>query len=446
MSRTALADRLPEVLRTRNFALYFTGQSLSILGDAVVPVALAFAVLDLGLGVTDLGLVLAAGIVPSVLFVLLGGVVADRIERRRLMLGCDLVRCCSQAAQGVLLITGHTTLLSLVLLQLVWGTAAAFFRPASTGFVAEVVASRQLPQANGLVGLSDNIAYTIGPALSGVLVGLFSPGSALIADAATFAASALALALTRAVRPAADPAHRQSAPRNTVERAAEHAPSLTQSLLEGWKEFSSRTWLWSLVLWSAGYSLLALPSVLVLGPAVAKAHLGGAPSWAAIAACSGLGAVVGGVVALRYRPRYLLRATFVPLGFYGLQLVALAVPTGTAVIAVAALLGGIGVAMFNVYFYTAIQQQIPLSLMSRVASYEWLGSTALLPVGQALIGPVAAATSTSGVLLVAGGWMLVSPAILYLIRSARTLQAVGDEPEPWADRQNRPTCVPERTG
>ncbi|WP_030274003.1 MFS transporter, partial [Streptomyces sp. NRRL B-24484] len=407
--------RIPEVLHNRNFALYYTGQSLSILGDAIVPVALAFAVLDLGRGAGALGLVLAAGIAPGVLLVLVGGVVADRIERRRLMVACDLVRFGSQAAQGVLLWTGHATLLSLVLLQLVWGTAAAFFRPASTGLVAEWVESDRLQQANGLVGLSDNLAYTVGPAVAGVLIAVFSPGAALLADALTFAASAVALSLARpAVRTAAT--------------AAEASAPVLRGLAEGWQEFRSRTWLWSMVLWAATFHLLALPSVLVLGPAVAKSDLGGASAWAAIAACSGLGAVVGGVIALRYRPRYLLRATFVPLGLYGLQLVALALPARTAVVAAAALVGGVGVAMFNVYFYTALQQHIPLPVMSRVASYEWLGSIALLPVGQALVGPVAAATSVPGVLLVAGGWMLVSPVVLYLIRSARDLRAVDEAP------------------
>ncbi|MEU2629178.1 MFS transporter [Kitasatospora sp. NPDC007106] len=412
--------RIPEVLHNRNFALYYTGQSLSVLGDAIVPVALAFAVLDLGRGAGALGLVLAAGIAPGVLLVLVGGVVADRIERRRLMVACDLVRFGSQAAQGVLLWTGHATLLSLVLLQLVWGTAAAFFRPASTGLVAEWVEPDRLQQANGLVGLSDNLAYTVGPAVAGVLIAVFSPGAALLADALTFAASAVALSLAR-------PAARTAA--RTAANAAEASASVLRGLAEGWQEFRSRTWLWSMVLWAATFHLLALPSVLVLGPAVAKSDLGGASAWAAIAACSGLGAVVGGVIALRYRPRYLLRATFVPLGLYGLQLVALAVPARTAVVAAAALVGGVGVAMFNVYFYTALQQHIPLPVMSRVASYEWLGSIALLPVGQALVGPVAAATSVPGVLLVAGGWMLVSPVVLYLIRSARELRAVDDSPQ-----------------
>lgn len=402
--------RVPAVLHNRNFRRYYTGQSLSILGDGIVPVALAFAVLTVGGSASQLGLVLAAGILPSILFVLVGGVVADRVERRRLMIVCDVARCLSQALQGVLLLTGHSNVAVIIALQLVWGSGSAFFRPASTGLVAEIVPATGLQQANGLLGLSENIAYTIGPAISGVLVATAGPGTALVADALTFAASAGALALVRTRIAATDTQQRTS---------------MLADLRDGWQAFRSRAWLWSMVLWAGSFHLIALPSMLVLGPAVARAHLGGAPAWATIATGSGLGAIVGGVIALRYHPRYLLRASFLPLGLYGLALLALADPMPTPYIAVAAVLGGIGVAMFNVYFYTAIQQQVPLSSLSRVASYDWLGSIATLPVGMALIGPVAAATSTGAVLVVAGAWMLVSPALLYAVRSARTLEAVS---------------------
>lgn len=423
-ARRRPSERIPAALRHRDFRLYYAGQSLSIVGDAIVPVALAFAVLTFGGSASDLGLVLAAGIVPSVLFVLAGGVIADRVERRRMMLTCDAVRVLSQALQGVLLLAGHTNIVTIIVLQFVWGTASAFFRPASTGMVAEIVPTAGLQQANGLLGLSENLAYTVGPAISGVLVAAVGPGTALLADAVTFAASAIALLFirTRIAGGAGSPEPRES---------------MITDLKDGWQAFRSRTWLWSMVLWAGTFHLLALPAMLVLGPAVASAHLGGAPAWAAIATGSGLGAIIGGVIALRYHPRYLLRASFLPLGLYGLALLALAIPTSTAYITAAAVLGGIGVAMFNVYFYTAIQQQVPLAALSRVASYEWLGSIATLPVGMALIGPVAAFTSTSAVLIVAGVWMLLSPALLYAVRTARTLTAVG-EPDPAAEARLEP--------
>ena len=403
--------RVPDVLRERNFLSYFVGQGLSQLGDAILPVALAFAVLDLTGSPSALGLVLAAGFVPGVVFLLVGGVLADRVQRRRLMVVCDVVRAGSQVTQGVLVLTGDATLVSLIALQLVWGTAAAFFRPASTGLVAEMVEPGRLSQANGMIALTDSIAYTVGPAIAGVLIAVASPGVAIVADGVTFAASAVALLLIRVPRLVATPAGEPS--------------SLLRDLRAGWHEFSSRSWLWTMVAWAATFNLLALPAMIVLGPVVAHERLGGAPAWAAISACSGLGAVIGGVVGIRLRSRYVLRPAFLPLGLYGLPLLLLAIPSPVPLIAAAAVLAGIGVAMFNVFLATAMQQQIPLSALSRVSAYDWLCSIALVPVGQAAIGPVAELTSVPAVLVVAAAWMLFSPLVLYSARAARDLPATA---------------------
>lgn len=404
--------RVPDVLRQRNFLSFFTGQALSQLGDAILPVAMAFAVLDLTGSPSALGLVLAAGFAPGVVFLLLGGVLADRVQRRRLMVACDVLRFASQLTQGVLVLTGEATLVSLIALQLVWGTAAAFFRPASTGIVAEMVKPAKLNQANGLIALSDSIAYTVGPAIAGVILAVASPGVAIVADGLTFAASAVALLLIRL-------------PRATPAAAAEGS-SLMADLRSGWHEFASRNWLWTMVAWSATFNVIAFPAMIVLGPVVAREELGGAPAWAAISACSGLGAVIGGVLGIRLRSRYVLRPAFLPLGFYGLPLLLLAVPAPTAAIAVAAALGGIGVTMFNVYLDTAIQQHVPLAAMSRVSAYNWLCSIALVPVGQAAVGPVAELTSIPTVLVVTAAWMLISPAVLYSARQARDLPAIAE--------------------
>ena len=419
MSRSDAAapwqHRLPEVLRQRNFLSFYTGQALSQLGDAILPVALAFAVLDISDSPSALGLVLAAGFLPGVLFLLIGGVLADRVQRRRLMIVCDVVRFGSQLTQGVLVLTGEATLVSLVVLQLVWGTAAAFFRPASTGIVAEMVEPGRLTQANSLIALSDSIAYTVGPAIAGVIIAVASPGVAIVADGLTFAASAVALLLIRV--PRADPA------------PARERSSLVSDLRSGWHEFSSRTWLWTMVAWGATFNVIAFPAMIVLGPVVAHEELGGASAWAVISACSGLGAIIGGVLGLRLRSRYVLRPAFLPLGFYGLPLLLLAIPSPVALIAFAAVLGGIGVTMFNVYVDTAIQQQVPLTALSGVSHYNWWFSIALVPVGPAAVGPVAELTSIPAVLVVTAAWMLISPVVLYAARDARDLRNVA-EPAP----------------
>lgn len=414
MGRPDIGDRrrrTPGVLRERDFRAFFTGQALSQLGDAVLPVALAFAVLDLTGSASALGLVLAAGFLPGVVFLLVGGVLADRVQRRRLMVVCDVVRCGSQVTQGVLVLTGEATLVTLVVLQLVWGTAAAFFRPASTGILAELVEPGSLRQANGLIALSDSVAYTVGPAIAGVTIAVASPGVAIVVDGLTFAASAVALLLIRA---------------RTTPAPAGEPSSIIADLRVGWHEFTSRTWLWTMVVWAATYNVIAFPAMIVLGPLVAREQLGGASSWAIISACSGLGAIIGGVIGIRLRSRHVLRPAFVPVGCYGLPLLALAIPAPTVAVAVAAALGGIGITMFGVYLDTAIQQHVPLSAMSRVSAYNWLCGIALVPVGQAAVGPIAELTSTSTVLIVTAAWMLISPVVLYCARDARDLPTLAE--------------------
>lgn len=370
--RTAHREGITGLLRQREFRLLYIGQTFSVVGDAIVPIALAFAVLEVTDSASALGLVLAARILPTVVLLLLGGVIADRMARRRLMLVCDAARFVSQLLLGVLLVTGHASLAWMIALQLVAGTAAAFFQPAASGLLPEVVKAGALQRANGLVGLSENVAYTVGPAFGGVLVALVSPGSALIFDGVTYAVSAVALYMLRlGPKKAAD---------------GEEASSILNDLKLGWQEFRSRTWLWTMVAWAASFHLLVLPAWQVFGPTEALAHLGGAPAWALITTCSGIGSVLGGVIALRMRPRYIMRASFLPLGLYGLQLLMLALLAPVPVIAAAALVSNIGLSMFNVFSLTAMQQNVPLGSMGRVSSYEWLGSIGLLPVGQALAG------------------------------------------------------------
>jgi MFS family permease len=432
--RFATSGRLAGVLGERNFRRYYVGQSLSLLGDALLPIAMAFAVLDVVGSASALGLVLAAGFVPQVILMLVGGVVADRVNRRTLMIGCDVLRLCSQAAQGTLLLTGHANLVTMVVLNAFWGVGAAFFKPSSTGLVAELVDAGKLQQANGLIGLSSNIAFTLGPAFGGVLIVAISPGAAILIDAATFAASALALGLVRL--PAA--------------AARTSRPSIVADLAGGWQEFRSRTWLWTLVVWAAGFHLLALPAYQVLGPLTAKDELGGVSAWATIGVGTGLGLVLGGVLALRLKPRFILRSSFVPLGLYGLPLLLLAFPhalPGRAVtIAFAALLGNVGVSMFNVFFGTAIQQHVPLEAISRVSAYDWLGSLALLPIGQAIIGPMAGLTSTRVMLVVGGLFMLGSIPALFLIRSARDLPYVHHQGQSATDSTPAPGDVKSQHG
>jgi MFS family permease len=273
-------------LGERQFRLLWAGQTFSNLGSALVPIALAFAVLDLTGSATDLGLVLLASRLPQVLLVLAGGVVGDRLPRRRVMLASDLTPCATQATTALLLASGTARLWQLLALQAAHGAAAAFFDPAATGLVPQTVERSRLQQANALMGLSRSASGILGQVGAGVLVVTAGPAAALTVDAGSFAVSAWSLALLR--------------PAGTV-RIGQKETFFAQ-LAAGWSEFRSRSWLWASVAHLSLLNLVVLAPFFVLGPLVALRSLGGPTAWAAIATAYASGAVTGGLVGLRWRP------------------------------------------------------------------------------------------------------------------------------------------------
>lgn len=399
---------LTGALRFRRFRLLFAAQAVSSFGDRLVPVALAFAVLDLTGKVTDLGIVLACQTVPLVVFVLIGGVWADRLARDRVMLSSDLVRALAQGASATLLLTGNATIVELAVLQAVYGFATAFFGPAATAVVPQTVDPDDLQQANALMGLSNNFATVLGPAVAGVLVATTGPSWGLAVDAGTFIASAACLAGMRVAHVA--PAVRRR---------------MLAELREGWRGFRGRAWLWLTVLVFTLYIGLCFAPFQVVGPQIARLSLGGPGAWAAISVALGVGAVIGGALALRLHPRYPLRLAF---GLFAivtpllLALVAAHAPLPALI--VAAVLDGTSGSLFNILWYTALQSDVPTAQLSRVASWDYFGSVALWPVGQALSGPVAAAVGLSTTLYAAaalslllfGGGLLAAPIRNFTLR------------------------------
>jgi MFS family permease len=279
---------LPEsltVLRQRDFRLVFGASAVSWLGDRMVNIALAFAVLELGGSASDVGIVLACRTLPLVGWLLIGGVVADRMSRRAVMVAADLSRCATQGVLAALLIAGEPPIWSLAVLSGLTGMATGFFNPASTGLLPAVVAPEHLQQANGLRATALSGGEIAGPVLGGVLVASSGAGWALAIDAATFAVSAAFLANLRL------PA-----------RIAREASSFVADLRDGWDGFRSRKWVWSIVT-TAGLCTLAWCAFSVLGPVVADRDLGGAAVWGTVMAALGVGALAGGVIAIRVKPR-----------------------------------------------------------------------------------------------------------------------------------------------
>lgn len=360
--------------RAPEFRRLFVGQAVSTVGDRLVMVAMPFAVLTVpGAGLTDVGLVLGAAGLTLALFVLVGGVYADRLPRHRTMLASDVVRALAQGTAALLLLTGTATVTSLVLTNAVYGAAEAFFRPAVLGLVPQLVEPGQEQPANALLALTDNTALVLGPALAGLLVAGAGPGTALAVDTGTFVVSALALARLR--------------PRPVV--PGPRLPFLAD-LAAGWHEVRSRTWVWSCISLFGVYCALVLPALFVLGPAHAEAERGGASSWGWISAGFGVGAVVGSLVALRWRPQRPGVVLVVLLTLGAFQSAVVVSPLPTAVVALLEGVTGLGVSLGIALWDTALQERVPATAQSRVSSFDYLGSLVLTPFGFAVVGPVAA--------------------------------------------------------
>jgi MFS family permease len=393
-------------LSERPFRQLFLGRSISLFGSAFAPIALAFAVLDdLDGTPSQLGLVLAAIWVPQVVFILVGGVWADRLPRNLVMVGTDLVMAATQATVAALLLTGSAKIWHLVALQVVRGIASAFFFPASTGLVPSVVSAGRLQQANALLRLSHSATAIVGAAIAGIAVAAAGSGWALAFDAATFVVSAGFLVTIRLPR-----------------RDQAEAPSFLGELREGWREFASRTWLWAIVVQFLFANGFGHSMVLVLGPVVAKEHLGGATAWGAILAAEAAGLVAGGLVALRWKPSRMLLVATLAVFLVPAESVLLAFAAPLAAIVAAAVLVGVGVETFGVLWDTALQQQIPREKLSRVSSYDALGSFVAIPIGLSIAGPLASVIGVEQTLILAAAMVAVPTALVLLSRDVRTLK------------------------
>jgi len=397
--------RLPTAmapLRDRPFRLLFTGQAISLLGDGMAPVALAFAVLDATGSASDLGWVLAARSGAMVALLLVGGVIADRVSRRLVMVVADLTRVAAQAATAALVLTGTAQLWELLVLQATFGAAMALFYPALTGLVPATVRPEALQQANALRAIATSGGQTVGPALGGLVVATAGPGWALVADALGFAVDAYFLARLPALA------------------VARTAGRFGRQLIEGWQAFTSRTWVWTVVV-SASLGNMLFAPVMILGPVAAKQHLGGAVGWGIILAFFGIGSVAGGLLALRLRPAHPLRLGVLTVSLWSLPPLALAAGWPLWPVVAAGLVGGAGLAIFNVLWETTLQRSVPREVLSRVSSYDWFGSLVFQPVGQAIAGPVGGALGSPLTLFLSGAGVVVTCLPVLAVPSVRNL-------------------------
>jgi MFS family permease len=408
-----LARLVPDVLRSEGqFRLLFAGQVLSLIGDRVMLVALPFAVLEAGGDLEAVGLVVAAELVPFLIFALVGGVVSDRSDRRRILIRSDLARLVVQAVGGALLVADAASPLTLGVLAALYGTADAFFQPAFTGLLPQTVSHPgQLQAANALRGMSFSVSSIAGPALAGVLVAASGAGAALLFDAASFAVSVACLVR---LRPVVAAAGTEDAP-----------PAFLAAMRGGWREVRSRRWIVAGLGAMCAYHAIVLPAVYVLGPVTIADRLGGPGAWAVVVVAFGLGSILGDVLLLRFRPRHALLVSGIAL--VGASCQAAVYGSGLGLVGTCLLqcAAGVGVTLFFTLWEVSLQEHVPGEALSRVSSFDYLAATALMPVGTAVAGPIAAALGTQATLLAMSGLGVACALAFLAVPEVRSLPRRG---------------------
>ena len=391
-------------LRNRNFAWYFGSRIVDTLGTMMSSVALAFAVLAISDSATALGQVLAAHTIPMVVFLLYGGVIADRLPRALVMQASNLLAAASQGLLAFLVITGQAELWMMIVLAAFNGTVDAVGFPAMAGMVPQLVKREQLQPANALLSMSRGGLTIIGPSLSALLVVTVGAGWGLAFNALTWVVSAALLTPVRI--PPRPPKTEQT--------------STLQDLREGWTLFWGTTWLWVVVVAFAFLNAIHTGAWFTLGPVVAKDTIG-IQSWGFVLSAESLGLLAMTVVLLRYRLRRPLLVGMLGCALFSLPLVILGVDPHVVALVVAAFVAGAGIEVFSMGWNLAMQENIEDDMLSRAYSYDALGSFVAMPVGQLLYGPLGEAFGYRDV-LVWSGVAYASIALLALTsRSVRTL-------------------------
>jgi hypothetical protein len=407
------------VFESRGFRRFYAGYCTSLLGTAMSSVAIAFAVLGAGGTATGLGIVFAANIAAMIAFTLGGGAIADRLGRRPVMLAADAARCAAQGVLAASLYLGHPRLWLFVAAALAVGAGNAFFQPALAGLPVQLAPRDRLGDANALLAAAQPAAQVAGPALAGILIAVTSPATVVAVDAASYAASAVALAMVRFPNAGQPSTSQPSA--SQPETARPRSSSLFADLAAGWAEFSARPWRWTGTVQFALFNLLTWGPYLVLGPVLARDYLGGAGAWGAILACYGGGAILGGLLALGRRPRRpLVISKLATLGF-PLPPLALALHLPAAAVAGGALLAGLGSALGGALSATVTQQQVPAGALSRVAAFNMVGAFAFGPVAFVAAGPAAAALGARAVLGFGAAWAALGTLAVLAVPSVRRM-------------------------
>ncbi|MFD5248729.1 MFS transporter [Amycolatopsis sp. NPDC058340] len=409
MANTSGADpvfrsQIDVPLSPRPFRWFFVGRVVSVLGSSMTPVALAFAVLETTSSPEYLGFVLAAAMVPEVVFVIVGGSVADRWRRDVLLRITNVGAGLSQACVAFCVLTKQDPLF-LVFLALVNGTLQAFISPAMRGIVPQLVDSANIQKANSMLSASRNAARILGPSVAGVLVAAVGGGWAIALDAASFFIAATCL--TRVVLPT---------------KAKSTSVNLLRDLREGWSYFSSTPWIWSITLAFMFLNAIQMGVWQVLGPSMASTTIG-ATGWGLVTSVKAAGLVVASLAMIKIAVRRPLLTGMITMSATAVPLVLLGAGSNLVPLAIATFVSGLGSALFGIAWDTVRQRNIPNTMISRVTSYDDFGSYVAIPAGQLAVVPIASAAGMPQVAILGGVTYFVVALLPLALHSVRNLAA-----------------------
>ncbi|WP_329381824.1 MFS transporter [Streptomyces sp. NBC_01716] len=394
-------------LWTADFRLFFTARTTSLLGDTMLPVAITAAVIRAGYGASGVGYALASLVAPFAALIIFGGVMSDRFGARRLMVVSDTARLCSQGVLALLFLLGTPQLWQILLLLALIGAGSAIFQPGVASITPLI--AQDVQKANATLRISESVAVVIGPSLAGLLLAVSSPAAVVALDALTYAASGACLLRLRSV------------PMGPAERAG--ASSFRADLVEGWREFRARTWLWSVIVVFMLWQLAGAGPAMTLGNSTLVTDHG-ASVFGLVMSSLGAGSVLGGLVAIRFRPRHPLRAGALSMILWAFMPLGVALDLPAPLIAGCYGVSGVGMAFWIVMFHTSVQTHIPQDVLGRVHAYDAAGSLVMKPVGQAAAGPLALVAGTVPLLYVSASMALVTCALLLAIPAVRRLKSV----------------------
>jgi MFS family permease len=413
---TRLAE-IRRVLRHRNFRFLWVAQSASVTGDNIVLVALALFVISRHGSASELGLVLAAQSLPLIAFLLFGGVWADRLPRQRVMIVTDIVRFGLHGLLAALIFAGSVRIWQVVLIEVLFGSAEAFFRPAANGLLPQTVPEADIQPATAVTTLSNNVAEFAGPALATALVLGAGAGWAFAIDAGTFLLSAAFLAR---VRP------RERGARRPEERAP---MSVWAEIRDGAREVRAHTWVWATLASFCVALFCGLAPWYVLGPLVAREQYGHLGVFGLLEAAFGIGTIVGAIVGVGWRPRHPMRLAMLAMLLWPAADILYASGVTLVIVVPAIVVAGCGLSLFDIWWLTALAERIPPEKLSRVTSYDWMVSLGLLPLGFVLAGPLAEALGSVEVLIGGSVLALIAFALGLLPRQTRMLERLDtDQP------------------